>query len=622
MIGWKFPLNNDGLTDGSGDGAIDTFAGARLSSMVREIIQNSLDAKRDKPVQVSFSLSYVRKDEFNGFSDIKKHLEGSRDVVKEQGHDDDVKYYENGIRRIKELKEVPVLCVHDFNTFGLTGLTKGVTGSWIALVKGKGMSQKISSGALGSFGHGSKAPFVFSDIRTIFYYTKIKNDDGKFETRFQGKSILLSHHDSNGDLTQGTGFYGHEERLQPLINNDVPKWATALRNEINDDTGTSIFIPYTSFTEDLFPETKITVVANFFYAIKKGELEVAIDGKKIDSTNIESTFRECQDLLSENQEAINIPHIEGCFESISTIVDSDHEGTLDFTEFGEIEWYIRVGDVSRKKVGIARSSGMLITRDASGLLQFGGMKPFDLFVCVRGRDGSNFLKDIENPAHNNFEIDRIKLEDERKKVQKIYDTFTRKIREIIKEYASIDISEEEILPDLDFLFPNPDENESDSNKQAERSKNLILKDGPMHKDRNVPPGGSDDDDGGDRTKKKRRKHKRKRKNDDTDDNDRGGRKTSDTKYSVENFRVRYSDKNTKEASLYFDSPVSGKYKLKVFVSGESGNEELKIKCGEKFEYGKEIEVVEEDRNKCNLEFEKNISDFAIEGLLHKIEEAS
>ena len=45
MIGWNFPLNNGGLETGFNDAAIDTFAGKRLSSLVREVIQNSLDAK-------------------------------------------------------------------------------------------------------------------------------------------------------------------------------------------------------------------------------------------------------------------------------------------------------------------------------------------------------------------------------------------------------------------------------------------------------------------------------------------------------------------------------------------------------------------------------------------------
>ena len=62
MIGWSFPPNND-TTSGFNDGAIDTFAGNRLSSVVREIIQNSLDARKNKeePVRLCFKLDEIKK---------------------------------------------------------------------------------------------------------------------------------------------------------------------------------------------------------------------------------------------------------------------------------------------------------------------------------------------------------------------------------------------------------------------------------------------------------------------------------------------------------------------------------------------------------------------------------
>ena len=75
MIGWSFPPNNYGVNAGANDGAIDAFAGTRLSSVVREIIQNSLDARRslDLPVSISFQLDHVAKD-FPAFAEIKPHL--------------------------------------------------------------------------------------------------------------------------------------------------------------------------------------------------------------------------------------------------------------------------------------------------------------------------------------------------------------------------------------------------------------------------------------------------------------------------------------------------------------------------------------------------------------------
>ena len=86
MISWNFPPNNDGTTSGFNDGAIDTFAGNRLSSVVREIIQNSLDAKKnsDEPVRLCFKLDEVNKADFDGFHGIEPHIKKSREMAKDQ----------------------------------------------------------------------------------------------------------------------------------------------------------------------------------------------------------------------------------------------------------------------------------------------------------------------------------------------------------------------------------------------------------------------------------------------------------------------------------------------------------------------------------------------------------
>ena len=59
--GWQFPLNNGGVGPGPNDGAIDHFTGNILSSVVREVIQNSLDARKldSEPVRVAFRLDKV-----------------------------------------------------------------------------------------------------------------------------------------------------------------------------------------------------------------------------------------------------------------------------------------------------------------------------------------------------------------------------------------------------------------------------------------------------------------------------------------------------------------------------------------------------------------------------------
>ena len=74
MIGWSFPPNNYGVNAGANDGAIDAFAGTRLSSVVREIILLWTLAILDLP---AYRFSRMWLEAISHICWIKPHLEGS-----------------------------------------------------------------------------------------------------------------------------------------------------------------------------------------------------------------------------------------------------------------------------------------------------------------------------------------------------------------------------------------------------------------------------------------------------------------------------------------------------------------------------------------------------------------
>ena len=59
---------------------MDTFKGHRLSALVREIIQNSLDARDNKedPVVVNFQISSVKSADLPEINDLLIHLEKAK----------------------------------------------------------------------------------------------------------------------------------------------------------------------------------------------------------------------------------------------------------------------------------------------------------------------------------------------------------------------------------------------------------------------------------------------------------------------------------------------------------------------------------------------------------------
>jgi hypothetical protein len=76
MSQWRFPDNGGGLAAGFNDSSIDHFKGRRLSSLVREVIQNSIDAKlhNDKPVVVDFQLNSLETNSVPEVSTLGEHL--------------------------------------------------------------------------------------------------------------------------------------------------------------------------------------------------------------------------------------------------------------------------------------------------------------------------------------------------------------------------------------------------------------------------------------------------------------------------------------------------------------------------------------------------------------------
>ena len=124
--GWKFPLNNGGENKGFNDAALDTFKGQRLSSMVREVIQNSLDAPKvdeNEPISVTFKIHEIPRDEAPEITLLRPSLVACKKEAENQELGDAVKFYDNAIKRIDNDDTIRVLVIHDTNSKGLTGPT-------------------------------------------------------------------------------------------------------------------------------------------------------------------------------------------------------------------------------------------------------------------------------------------------------------------------------------------------------------------------------------------------------------------------------------------------------------------------------------------------------------------
>jgi hypothetical protein len=495
-------------------------------------------------------------------------------------------FFSRAISLIEKNSKVPFFGIHDFNTTGLTGPLEsniGKPGPWLALVKGSGLSIKNLPGSLGSFGHGSKAPFAVSQLRTVFYFSKI-NEQGTDETRFQGKSILQSMEADNYEMTQGTGYFGDPARCMPILNQSIPRWPIKIRSLIDSGTGTSLFIPFPdlgSKIEEFWRDIKISVISNFYYAILNGNLEINFgDEESLTKDNLQQKFSLLlkqmkltseaeQDLFDELRSAMTIQFpTEG------------KSGVLISKTFGEVAWFMRLGDeIDWRAVGIARQNGMLISRRAKSLEKFTGTKPFDMFLCVIGEQGSQILRAAENPAHTEFEFDRITDLVDRKKKLAAYSVFAKEVRDLIREHASIDSNSEVFINDLDEFFGgfmNPNNNEGSGIKLTDlvvsKRKRLVVSVGS-----HVKIGGDNDGDELSGNSKGLSKNDDSGGKSDKNGSNGGSESTNKIGLTVGDPRIVKQSNAKNLVKVFFTPSIKGNIIFALYRSGETEREPMRFK---------------------------------------------
>ena len=273
-IGWKFPPLNGGQGDGFNNSGIATFQGNPLKNLAREVIQNSVDARKDsdKPVHVSFELRQIRNTNSFGKCDLHKHIESCIEEI-EEDEEKAINLF-NCALKILTQDCLPFLCISDRNTTGLRDE------EWRSLVKMQGRSKKRGAGAGGSFGIGKYAPFTLSPLRTVCYWTCYRTAD-EFVEKFQGKAVLMSHKvevDKQLTETQGTGFYGATEGCRELTGIDIPsEFRLFDRNQRDPIQGTALWIAGFQAPENWQSHVALSIVESYFYAIDQGLLSITVE---------------------------------------------------------------------------------------------------------------------------------------------------------------------------------------------------------------------------------------------------------------------------------------------------------------------------------------------------------
>ena len=434
-VGWRFPPTGGGQADGFNHSGIAHFSGSPLSSLAREVIQNSLDARdnHEEPVHIDFELIALAPNDI-GQEELAQAINACIDACEE---------VPEGERRVKSAltsaqavvadDRVRCLRVSDRNTIGLRDRY------WRSLVKVQGESYKPDiEGAGGSHGIGKYAPFAVSSLRTVFYWTCYQ-ENGKKVEKFQGKSVLMSHQDEEGE-TQGTGFFGIKQDCLELVDQGIPQAFRVLANGGRPAHGTSLGIAGFKETRDWRPRIAMSVVENFFYAIDNGNLTVNIEPDEdddlfeIDRSTLGSWFDK---LLDEGVDAEDIGDEDGSglkqARAFWEVSKGEPTTATEDQDLGHCQLWIHVDEGLPSKVAFVRRE-MLVTAKQRGLERFPGYRDFAALCVFEAPKGNELLRLMENPQHDQFEPDRLP-DDDKERGRRALKRITDWIRGEIRKYA-------------------------------------------------------------------------------------------------------------------------------------------------------------------------------------------
>ena len=448
---WHFAEMGENAGDEGPNSAMSqTFAQFPCKALVRESIQNSLDAVLDekKAVVVCFEHGRISKYNYPGFFGISKHIQACREYY--SGNKSANAIYPAMLDNLNASSDyVGYIKVTDQNTKGMDYEGAATDKSFYAFVRAAGVSVKPAEGAGGSFGFGKGAFFVMSPLNTLMVSTW--NKEGK--TFFEGVTRLCSHK-VDGVKRSHMGFYDNNGGLPIEDQSRIP---TAFKRQ---EPGTSISIMgiewenWLESKDDLVKE----VLANFFVAILRGKLEVYVDGNPTSCGNaivinaqtigdlMKKYFPSYKDVNRKNKFNPR-PYYEAMTDSDSLCFEKE------LPTLGKVELHLKEFEGNVTQIIFMRKLLMKVFRERHSLGNYNGV-----FICDNSI-GNKILGDMEDPEHKSWDKEQCQKTD----IETSYETaccaeeeINKFINEVLDELLNIGTTESVQISGLEKYLPSSD----------------------------------------------------------------------------------------------------------------------------------------------------------------------
>ncbi|MCB0472269.1 MAG: hypothetical protein KDC56_04315, partial [Flavobacteriaceae bacterium] len=385
---WYFDESGQAKT-GPNDSIHETFKANPYYSIVRESIQNSLDAvfDKDKPVEVSFEFDKLSKDEYPNLFSIKEHIIACWKTHKKDKQAEKLFYPMSSY--LDKYTQIEFLKISDYNTKGRDYDSNDYNSGFNSFVRFEGKSSKSSEGAGGSFGFGKGAYYVLSKIKTVVVSTK--TDEGN--VYFEGKTRLATHKLGEKIYTKD-GFYNIDYENPVSNSNDIPDFFK------RSESGTDIYIIGLIKSENRKEQMIRSVLNNFWLAVYEKKLIVTVDNVRIDSDNLQQIIDDY--FPDEIEQSAEIEHWnpKPYFKDVKYAGSNEQYRVFseNLPTLGSVKIYVYLSKGLPNRTCYLRSPKMIVYKGRRRNLINGYAA---VFVCDE-EPGNTILKEMENPAHNEW----------------------------------------------------------------------------------------------------------------------------------------------------------------------------------------------------------------------------
>lgn len=450
--------------------SLENFFEYGLSGLVKENIQNSLDAKlagTDNPVEVIIETGDINKRDLPGIDNLEKRiniLKGQNDYTRKT-----IKHMRKSIKK----NNIKYISFEDKNTIGLKYSDKTKNGlskdSWSAYAYSiaqhvENDNEVEESRRGGSHGVGKIASNSASDIY-LMYFSNC-DDIGKKQI---GGNIHLIEHEFGGKRYRKNGYFTNKE----IVNNNIKYFPyDNIYNKVfeKNTRGLKIIIPFLRKGFDNEINIIKAVCDGFFLAILENNLVVRVNNKLINSKTIEdyvfdSKYYE-QDISKVKNDEYTPFYIKTYKNNKPQSITVENKSKEKFKFKLYFDHY---PDSKKGRFAIFRTIGMKI-EDFRGAGGVGfATKPF-IGVLIGDAKEDVYLKSLENEAHNKLSTENIKDETEKEDGTRFINNLAKKINSIIEEKLEELYPTDGEIDTKDVVYTVEDQFKKDLKKSSEKVK--------------------------------------------------------------------------------------------------------------------------------------------------------